>query len=64
MSTGVAIIITAQAVVLTALVIAWACFDAQIRAWEDGKFRGVKRWLCRKLAEDGIWAEVRHGRGA
>lgn len=61
MSTGVAIVITVEAVILTVLVIAWACFDGAIRAWEDGKIRKIKRWICGKLAEDGIWAEVRHG---
>ena len=64
MSIGVAIVILIEALVALAVIFGLIFFDAPLCAWEDQKIRKWKIRKCRKLAEDGIWAEVRYERGA
>ena len=64
MSIGVAVVILIEALIALAVILGFIFFDTPLRAWEDQRIRKRKVRKCRKLAEDGIWAEVRYERGA
>ena len=58
MATTTATIIIFEFIALLALVIGFVKYDAKLRAWEDRQIRRVKRWACKKLADDGIYAVI------
>lgn len=53
------IIILFELIAAFAVILGFVKYDQQIRAWEDRKIRNIKYWICKRLANDGIYAIIR-----